>query len=505
MLPSQLCSPIVANFYPSGAQLGEIFPIMVRPGGMKFRPRQRVFFMGVFSAEAAKRHTVGPKSAAWSERIQPVQQSADDCRNPYEVDYSRVIHSASFRRLQGKTQILTSNDGDFHRTRMTHSLEVAQVAVGILKHLEATDEREDVRQMLPHPKLIEAISLLHDLGHPCGGHSAEVALNYCMRQDGGFEANGQTLRILSKLEIFTEEHGSNMTRRTLLGILKYPTPFSQAVDGPIPALKASPISGQLMLNQHEHEPPKCFMDTEQGVVDWILAPFSPDDKALIRANRAKSFDCTIMDIADDVSYAIHDCEDAVMTGLVSMEQMMEDIEPRLWEDFVRRMEEKNPTEYQDTTGTRYEAILSALFSGDPHTTKKVISRLVSYMLSNIYVAERPEFASKMYRFKAAMKPEAARLLEALKGFIFNRVIRSPQLQQIRVKTQTMIIQLFAYLDHDPRHLLPTPVYAQYRQANGPSAKRRVICDYIASMTDASLTQAYERLFSPRMGSSFDNL
>ncbi|AXK43978.1 anti-phage deoxyguanosine triphosphatase [Erythrobacter aureus] len=461
--------------------------------------------MGVFAAEAAKRHTVLPTSEKWSERMLPVAQSADDCRNPFEVDYSRVIHSASFRRLQGKTQILTSNDGDFHRTRMTHSLEVAQVAVGILKHLEATDRREDVARALPHPKLIEAISLLHDLGHPPGGHGGEVSLCYCMRNDGGFEGNGQTLRILSKLEIFTEEHGSNMTRRTLLGILKYPIAFSDAVDGPIPDGKPSPINGQILLSQHDHEPPKCYMDTERDVVDWIFQPLSADDRALVQSTRAKSFDCTIMDLADDLSYGIHDLEDAIALGLVSIEQMMEDIEPHLWSDFVRRMEEKNPTEYQDTTGTRYEGVLQALFSGDPHTTKKVISRLVSYMLSNTYVAERPDFASHMYRFKATMQPEAHRLLEGLKRFILNRVIRSPQVQQIRFKTQNMIVQLFAYLDHDPRHLLPAHIYAKYRAVGNPSSKRRVICDYIASMTDASLTQAYERLFSPRVGSSFDSL
>ena len=444
-------------------------------------------------------------SQVWSERRQRSVQYADDQRTPYEVDYARVIHSASFRRLQGKTQILTSNDGDFHRTRMTHSLEVAQVALGILQQLQAKDTRSEVQAILPDRALLETICLVHDLGHPPFGHGGEVALNYCMRNNGGFEGNGQTLRILSKLEIFSEGHGSNLTRRTLLGALKYPVAYSAAQPVPAKDGVVSPINGQLMLSHKLHNPPKCYMDTEQDVVDWIYAPFSESDRSRIYAEKAKSLDCTIMDLGDDIAYGIHDLEDAISLGLVSAEQMDEDIEPSLWSDFLDRLQERYPLEYQPIFGSRYSALTRSLFSGDPAATKKVISRLVSYMLSNTKIVYRPQFESDMFRLCATLEPHAMRLLTALKRFILQRVIRAPQVQQIRFKGQNMIIQLFAYLDHDPRHLLPVHVYHEYQQAEDEDNQRRVICDYVASMTDDSLTQAYERLISPRAGSTFDNL
>lgn len=451
-----------------------------------------------------------PKSAIdwtqiWIERKDATPAKLDDYRSPYDIDYARVIHSASFRRLQGKMQILTTNDGDFHRTRMTHSLEVAQVGRGLVQFLRCTDERPEVQAMLPCRELIETICLIHDLGHPPFGHGGEVALNYCMRDSGGFEGNGQTLRILTKLETFSNYNGSNLTRRTLLGAMKYPVAFSDIQKKPIPGGVVSPISGQIMLSQKAHNPPKCYLDTERDVVSWIYSPFSSNDRDLIFSNRAKSFDCSIMDLADDISYAIHDLEDALSLSLVSEEQMIQDINPALWDDFIETLSIRYPNDYPQGFGTRYEALSDALFSGDPSIIKKTIGRLVGYMLSNAYVTTRDEYDSDMFRFYATLQSPALRLLGALKGFIMDRVIAAPQVQQIRFKGQNMIIQLFAYLDHDPKNLLPSHVYALYEQVDGFLEQRRIICDYVASMTDTSLTQAYERLFSPRTGSSFDNL
>lgn len=457
------------------------------------------------SRMASNSSACGPDSPHWAERMFPTQRYADDHRSPYEVDYSRIIHSASFRRLQGKMQILTSNDGDFHRTRMTHSLEVAQVGRGIVKHLKHSDTRPDVQAMLPEIALIDSVCLIHDLGHGPGSHGGENALHFCMRESGGFEANGQTLRILSKLEIFSEGHGSNLTRRTLLGTLKYPVSYSSMQTEPPSDGVVSPINGQLMLSQKHHTPPKCYLDSEQDVVNWIYAPFSASDRAAILKNKAKSFDCSIMDLADDISYGIHDLEDAIALGLVTEKQMQADIDPSVWGEFIDRMADRYPLEFQPVFGSRYNTLTSLLFSDDPAMTKKIIGRLVSYMLANTHVTHRPQYESDMFRLHATLHPNAMRLLDALKKFILQRVIWAPQVQQIRFKGQQMIIQLFAYLDHDPKHLLPSAIYQLYEAAGDANSKRRVICDYVASMTDTSLTQAYERLFSPRAGSSFDNL
>lgn len=444
-----------------------------------------------------------PQDPIWSERMKPTLRSPDDHRSPYQTDYSRVIHSASFRRLQGKMQILADSDGDFHRTRMTHSLEVAQIGAGIVQHLRATDHRPDVQNALPEHALIETICLVHDLGHPPFGHAGESALNQVLRNNGGFEGNGQTLRILSKLEIFSQNNGSNLTRRTLLGTIKYPVPYSAVCGEPAEWIN-SPITGQPMLSEKHHSPPKCYLDTEQDVVEWIYAPFSDEEKELIVTSRAKSFDSSIMDLADDTSYAIHDFEDAIMLGLVTPKQMIADIEPGLWCDFFDYLDSRDDAANRSIFGSRYDAFAGDLFSDDPIMTKRLIGRLVSYMLANTYVRVRDEFQSDLYRLHATLQPNALRLIKALKHFIMERVIRSPQLRQIRFKGQNMIIQLFSYFDHDPR-LMPTQIYEQYRKAEGEDAQRRVIGDYIASMTDASLVRVYERLISPRAGSSFDNL
>src|SRR3954468_13426867 len=123
----------------------------------------------------------------WLARRSPWGQQQEDARGEFDIDYGRVVHSGSFRRLQGKTQILNLGDSDFYRTRLTHSLEVAQIASGIVRQLEKTAAVHPAHPVLPPISLIQAISLTHDLGHPPFGHGGEVALNYCMRDYGGFE------------------------------------------------------------------------------------------------------------------------------------------------------------------------------------------------------------------------------------------------------------------------------------------------------------------------------
>ena len=153
----------------------------------------------------------------------------DPVRSEYDRDEARVIHSAAFRRLQSKTQVLGLGESDFYRTRLTHSMEVAQIGRGLVQYLKENGDRE-TKIHLPCTSLISAICLAHDIGHPPFGHGGEVALNYCMRDYGGFEGNGQTLRILSKLEKYTDGFGINPTRRMLLGVLKYPVSYSRLVN-----------------------------------------------------------------------------------------------------------------------------------------------------------------------------------------------------------------------------------------------------------------------------------
>src|SRR3990167_6653543 len=164
------------------------------------------------------------------------QRGKQDHRDPFERDRTRVIHCAAFRRLQRKTQILGTDEGDFHRTRLTHSLEVASIGSSIVRSLRINHQDNVLSSLLPNDDLIHVICLLHDIGHPPFGHGGEVALNYMMREQGGFEGNAQTLRLLTKIETSYGEYGLDLTRRALLGVLKYPVPWSSVVMTQLPEI-----------------------------------------------------------------------------------------------------------------------------------------------------------------------------------------------------------------------------------------------------------------------------
>ena len=187
----------------------------------------------------------------------------------YQIDRARIIHSASFRRLQAKTQILGIGDSDFYRTRLTHSMEVAQLGFGITENLKVQYKNNpELFDLIPTQNAIESTCLAHDIGHPAFGHGGEVALNYCMTNHGGFEGNGQTLRIVSKLAEYTQENGMNLTRRTLLGLIKYPVPFSQFEIEYPEKQQTNILSLPLQLN--DYHPPKCILDTELDLLHWCI-------------------------------------------------------------------------------------------------------------------------------------------------------------------------------------------------------------------------------------------
>ena len=434
-------------------------------------------------------------SPEWTERRSgSAPERPGDTRSPYDRDYSRLLHSSAFRRLQGKTQVLGIGESDFHRTRLTHSMEVAQIGRGLVQVLGG---RFPECEVLPPSPLIEAISFGHDIGHPPHGHSGEIALNYVMRDHGGFEGNAQSLRLLSRKEPYSGAHGLDLTRRTLLGILKYPAPYSRVSRTEQPQPPENPRG----MNRDNWEPPKCHFDEDQEIVSWMLDPLGAEDCKAFQSLRKepsstengktayKSLDASIMDIADDIAYGVHDLEDAIKLGFVSEEDLMETLEENTdpqWSQRVGLSEPKDLAGRLADTGTR----------------KKAIGELVHAFILSVRLERQEQFESTLLDWTAALSEPAEDLLEALDELKVNRVIKKATAQQMEYRGRLLIMRLFEALSSDPKRLLKSWRWEQYQshdKAGDEQAAHRIICDYIAGMTDEYATEVYERLFVPHNG------
>jgi dGTPase len=455
----------------------------------------------------------------WEERFNTEDaKTPTDIRNSWDHDYGRLVHSAAFRRLQSKTQVLGLGESDFYRTRLTHSMEVAQIGIGILKWLkEKHKDQKDILEALPRSTLLNSICLAHDIGHPPFGHGGEVALNVCMRNHGGFEGNGQTLRILTKLDKYSESHGINPTRRMLLGILKYPASYSNTVRSEI----YGAIPPQIWLcKASEQKPPKCYLDDEIDVVDWILSPLTSEErKAFTQAHDVfdskgkrkhskpeyKGLDTSIMELADDISYSLHDLEDAIALGLVSRKD---------WADYCDS--EDHRKKFTDC-GLDVSAVGDELFSGVSHIRKKRIGGLVHKLISSISVADTglPGATTALLKWNAVMEPAPRKMMDRIAELVRDKVIKSPNVQQLEFKGQKLVMELFQALASDPERLLPRSTYERYKHAAGDQTssdqtgsdhgKMRVICDFVSGMTDEYATRMYEKIYHPHKGSIFDRL
>ena len=406
---------------------------------------------------------------SWVDRRSRNQGHWDDSRSAYGVDASRVVHSGSFRRLQGKTQILSINDGDFHRTRLTHSLEAAQIAEGIAERLADQVFPADLSEALPPLALVRAIALAHDLGHPPYGHSGEVALNYCMRDHGGFEGNGQTLRILSKLESFSSEFGADLTRRSLLGILKYPVSYSTVVGvRPAKLMESGSIN---IVDAQRSKPPKCYHDEERSTVEWMLADFSTSDRAQFESFTPiegghsmpihKTLDCSVMELADDISYGIHDLEDGVALRLLSPQHVSSALTDVSYAPFAQWLQRL--LKLPDLAPNR-AAFADALFSTD-RDRKKLIGLLVHYLVGNVIVNEYHQSQSPLLRYRADLAEDARRLLREFQRLVLTNIIDSPSIKQLEFKGQRMVSAVFDAFSACPA-LLPNPVRVKGDQASG---------------------------------------
>jgi len=406
-------------------------------------------------------------------------------------DRARILHSASFRRLQSKTQVLGIGEGDFYRTRLTHSLEVAQIGSGICEKLrEIYSDQQAYLDWIPSLCQIEAICLAHDIGHPPFGHGGEVALNYYMKDHGGFEGNGQTLRIVSKLGEYYPNYGIDVTRRTALGLLKYPVLHHE-----VACYQSSETS---KINIDAMKPPKCILDDEAAVLNWILKALPSADQQKLRTisrstnkhskSQYKGFDTSIMELADDISYGVHDLEDALASKLVTERQWLEEV--------------SLPAQNNTWFAAKSDFLQQKLFSEYSTDRKHAISTLIAYFIPRISIIEQAGFETPLLKYQAVMEAGAKVLLTLLKDFVFKNVIERPELQTLEYKGQQMILSLFEVLEANPKRLLPTLTYELYQNADN---KKRILCDYISGMTDSYATKLYHKLFSPDIGSVFDRM
>ncbi|OFA33378.1 dGTPase [Glaciecola punicea] len=428
----------------------------------------------------------------WSDRIGVRAPKRDgDHRTAYQRDKARVMHSAAFRRLQAKTQIMGVGISDFYRTRLTHSLEAAQIGTGIAAQL-AQKHPELAQHLAIDEHLIEAICLAHDIGHPPFGHGGEIALHYMMHEHGGFEGNGQTFRILTKLEAYTERHGMNLARRSLLGVIKYPN-FMNILTNPLCVGKKSERFSQVKAS-HWH-PAKSLFDCDREIFNWVLEPLSVADKGnfMIYDNFAnkhsktinKSFDCSIMELADDIAYAIHDLEDAIVMASVTAGSFYDEVSHSLVALNIPWLSEN------------ILALQASLFSDKTYARKNAIGALVNTFITAIFIQKRNVFEADLLDYAAVLPPEFESGLDIFKQYVFKHVINKPDLQLIRYKGQQIVMALFEAFASDPQRLLPPNTENRWLIAEDESAKLRVISDYISGMTDEFANRMYASLFLPK--------
>ncbi|UYO00979.1 MAG: dNTP triphosphohydrolase [Devosia sp.] len=448
-------------------------------------------------------------------------------------DYARLIHCPAFRRLQGKTQLFPGQESDFFRNRLTHSLEVSQIAKSIAIKLNQT--RSELKSTPIDTDLVEFAALAHDIGHPPFGHNGEHALDQLMIDNGGFEGNAQTLRLIAKIEKkatedfpsksnrplpFDAAHrdlrkGLNLTARTLASVLKY--------DAEIPANRAARLAAGTDKNAH-----KGYYQLENDLVTWIKGSVGHSGDLPF-----KTVECQIMDIADDIAYSTYDLEDSLKADFLSpvmMIAMSDDFKGRLIEKVKGNIEKHYshiPVADREFTLSEMNAILAKLFSGTLTPGPEVLSRFdhrVSFeeaafiFSSSTYDRSRElgrngylrtaftsflvgsfvrdvEFeynSSAPALSKVRLSLSTFKIVETLKHFSFQLLIESPRLKLAEKRGSEIIGKIFSTLNDD-HALLPDDWKGICKSYDNSHFQQRTICDYIAGMTDAYCVELHSRI------------
>ncbi|MDP3229820.1 MAG: deoxyguanosinetriphosphate triphosphohydrolase [Acidovorax sp.] len=360
-------------------------------------------------------------------------------RNDYQRDRDRIVHSTAFRRLVYKTQVFLNHEGDLFRTRLTHSLEVAQLGRSIARSLRINED------------LVEAISLAHDLGHTPFGHAGQDALHGCMAEFGGFEHNLQSLRVVDKLEQrYPQFDGLNLTFEAREGILKH--------------------CSRLHAQQLEVQEPN-------GVGSRFLRREQP------------SLEAQLCNLADEIAYNAHDIDDGVRSGLITLPQLQE---VPLFDCYRAEAQSEHPELGQPPLHRRllYEAIRRML-SAQVYDVIDATQKALADCNPSDVDAVRKE-CPPLVMFSDAMRERS----QTLKRFLFQNLYRHPQVMETTGHAQEIVRDLFAAYTTTPQEM--KAAFAEQASLDEGPLRARTVADFIAGMTDRFAAREHERLTGRRL-------
>jgi dGTPase len=371
-------------------------------------------------------------------------QAPAPTRTDFQRDRDRIVHSTAFRRLVYKTQVFLNHEGDLFRTRLTHSLEVAQLGRSIARSLQLNED------------LVEAIALAHDLGHTPFGHAGQDTLNACMADFGGFEHNLQSLRVVDHLEArYPEFDGLNLTFETREGILKH-------------------------CSRHHAE--QLERAEPNGVGRRFLDRTQP------------SLEAQLCNLADEIAYNAHDIDDGVRSGLITLEQLQQ---VPLFDDFRRQTQVEYPQLQDKAQGRRllYESIRRMLSAQVYDVIRATQGALQTAGPGTV---DAVRHSPPLIQFSAAMREQS----QMLKSFLLEKLYRHPQVLETTGQAQQVVRDLFERYLAQPSSMPESHhrrlAAAQATELVAGRALPRIVADYIAGMTDRFALREHERLTGLRL-------
>lgn len=421
--------------------------------------------------------------------------SGDD-RDEYEKDYARLIQSPAFRRLQGKSQVFGAGSGDYYRTRLTHSLEVSQIAREVARRLGKSYPmlaKKEHPGLMIDPEVVEVASLAHDLGHPPFGHKGEEVLNDVLTQGYGmkYEGNAQNFRILMFLEKRAgSDSGLDLTAAVLLGINKYP----YCIDEP----------GRL----------KGVFAREWEGIHYLRGLWGmPEGLATLEAQ--------LMDLCDDIAYSTHDLEDGIRAGKIQMNRgFFEDerVVAHLIQEIVDDPGNKHMSWNQvDMTAMvrrvlgqvarQWEEILAECGGEPSRTRREMKARWVRTFANQVGILDDPATGWKKVTFvrEGHEDIELLRTMEILKKLAWVTLIKDFRVQRLHKRSEVMLRRLWdSFKDYETgRLILPPDWLESYEQQKEHWTWQRLAADYISGMTDAYAEKVYAEFFASRSGSIYE--